>query len=773
MFDRKKIAAFMAGILICAGSAAAPCAAYADNEAETPATTAAAAAQGTYTKSGDFMYSLTPEGNACIEDYTGSAAELVVPDTLDGIPVKELGPTAFGSDHENNKLSVIELPASIDYISADNPFMYCTKLKEIKVSADSSDFCAADGILYNKDKDTLICYPCHKDGKSFTIPDTVKTLGMAAFYASELSDIKCPASLEKIGFFAFGDLYTMEKIDLSGTNVIDIESYAFSGCTMLKEITFPDTLEYIGGGAFARCKSLSEVTLPDSLMEIGQYAFADTGLKEIIIPDSVENIGYSAFGYYTDAATDEFVADENFTIVGSLNSAAQIYATDSDEDYDYQNSFSFLTPDEYQEQKDLLALDRVVSGDFEYAITSNGAVLTQCLSTSDKVTIPEELDGNRIVMIYPICFSTCSASEIILPESITEIREMSFYHCEQLRSITLPASVKVVGNNAFDHCSSLENIEILGAEKIGSSVFCDCTALKKVTVNGCLETWDGSEPFLYCTKLEEINVTEGSGNYSSQNGVLYNKDKTELIAYPVCKPDKEFTAPKSVKTIAMSAFNGAVYLESVSLPSVENINAYAFENCSKLSKVKFSKTLKNIESDAFYNCRSLESLRLPKSVENIGEYAFGFYHQDETDDNENASNDIMVNNFRVYAPKGSYAYRYAESLGVTVIPGTIELLGKNYDVRLLGFLGAMIAALIAILAGKGIARKAKKKKTEKELAEKAAKRRKGKEDDEDDEDDDEPDEDDDELDDDDLEEDEDEEEDESEEEEDEEDTDED
>lgn len=739
MFDRKKTAAFLAGILICAGSAAAPCAAYADNEAETPAVTAAAD-PGTYTKSGDFMYSLTPEGNACIEDYTGSADELVVPDTLDGIPVKELGPTAFGSDHENSKLSVIELPASIDYISADNPFMYCTKLKEIKVSADSSDFCAENGILYSKNKDTLICYPCHKDGTSFNIPDTVKTLGMAAFYASELSDIKCPASLEKIGFFAFGDLYSMEKIDLSGTKVTDIEAYAFSGCTMLKEITFPDTLEYIGGGAFARCKSLSEVTFPDSLTEIGQYAFADTGLSEIIIPDSVENIGYSAFGYYTDAS-GEFAADENFTIVGSLNSAAQIYATDSDEDYDYQNSFNFLTPDEYQEQKDLLALDRVVSGDFEYAITSNGAVLTQCLSTSDKVTIPEEIDGNKIVIIYPICFSTCGASEIILPESITEIREMSFYQCEQLRSITLPASVKVVGNNAFDHCSSLESIEILGAEKIGSSVFCDCTALKKVTVGGCLETWDDSEPFIYCTKLEEINVTDGNGNYSSQDGVLYNKDKTELIAYPVCRQSKEFKAPKSVKTIAMSAFNGAVYLESVSLPSVETISAYAFENCSKLSRVKLSKSLKNIDSDAFYNCRSLESLRLPKSVEEIGEYAFGFYHQEETDDDENAPKDTMVNNFRVYAPKNSYAYRYAESLGVTVIPGTIELFGKNYDVRLLGFLGAMIAALIAILAGKGIAKKAKKKKAEKELAEKrekSAKRRKDEE--EDDEEDDEYDE---------------------------------
>ena len=740
MFDRKKIAAFIAGMLLCAYGAV-PAASFADDEAEPTTVTEESepeegAPYGDYTISGDFMYSKTMDGDARIEDCTASGTELVIPDTIDGLAVKELGTTAFGSDPENCSFTSITIPASVNYISADNPFIYCTKLTEIKVDSGSESYTAEDGVLYNKDKNELIAYPASKSGKSFTVPDSVKKLCAGAFYNSQLSEIKLPKALEEVNYFTFGDMKELKKIDLSGTTVYSLGSYAFSNCEALEEVLLPDTLEDIGGGAFAGCKSITSITLPQSLLSVGQYAFVDTGLTEIDVPDSVESIGYGAFGYSTSMGN--FVANNDFVIVGSSGSAAQRYSVDSDTDYDYVNNFTFLTREAKEEQGELLNLERITSGDFEYAITDNGAVLLSCQSSEAKVTVPEEIDGNKIVKIYPTCFSPCQASEIILPESIDEIREMAFYACPNLKSVIIPASVKTIGNNVFDKCSLLETVEIKGAETMGELVFCDCNALKKLTISGELKEWNDQEPFVDCKALEEITVTDGSGNFTSEDGVLYNKDKTTLIAYPACKADKSFTAPKSVKSIAQSAFYGAVNLESADLSSVTSIESFAFENCKALKSVKLSKKLETLGSDAFYNCTSLKKLRLPKTLTDIGACAFGYCYQEQANSDDPEATNVLVDGFRVYAPKNSTAYKYAKGCGMDVVTGTVELFGKNYDIRLLGFLGGLILAFIAVLIGKSAAKKVKAKKTEKELAEKrekAAERRKKRSEDEAEEDD--------------------------------------
>ena len=130
---------------------------------------------------GDYTYIVRSDDTAEIKSYTGSEKDIVIPDTLDGIAVTELGRSALGSDHENNTFKTVTIPASVTYISADNPFVFCTNLTEIKVAEGSADFCAEDGILYNKDKTEIICYPCCKKVDSFTIPDTVKKVGALRF----------------------------------------------------------------------------------------------------------------------------------------------------------------------------------------------------------------------------------------------------------------------------------------------------------------------------------------------------------------------------------------------------------------------------------------------------------------------------------------------------------------------------------------------------------------------------------------------------------------
>ena len=726
MFNCKKTAAFIAGLILCASSAASPLISLAAPEGavveadeETEEVTDAAE-EDDYKTSGDFKYSLTTDGNIRIEDCTSTAESLVIPDTIDGKKVTELGKTALGKDHENNPYISVSIPASIEYISADNPFMYCTKLKEIKVDSKNTEYTDENGILYSKDKKTLFCYPWCREGDSFTIPEGVTTIGFAAFYSAKLSSLSFPTSLKEIDAFAFGDMIYLKSADLSKTSIDAVPNYAFSQCSTIEKVLLPDSLEVIGGGAFAGCSLIKDITLPESLLSIGQYAFVDTGLDTIIIPDSVQDIGYSAFGYRS-SEYGGIIPMNDFTLVGKIGGAAYTYSTDSDTDYDYKNSFTFLTREQYTEEKELNSLEMSTSGDFTYALKNDNAILIACFSADKTVTVPAELDGYKVVTIYPGCFSSCQAEEIILPDTITEIRESAFLQCPELKSIVIPESVKKIGTTAFAECLKLESIEFKGAETIGQAVFNGCTALKKITAAGCLKEWQDDEPFALCSALEEIIITDGDGNFCSENGILYSKDKTSLICYPANKTGESFKVPDSVKEIGISAFLNNKNIKSVEMNNVERILTYGFEGCTNLSSVKVSEKLTMIDADAFYNCTSLKSLRLYENLDIIGTCAFGYrkdYDAESSEDGEEEeeSKDVIVEGFKLYAPEGSEAYKYAKNAGIEVITNTTEILGKNVDTRFLialcSIVGAAILTILGVIIGKGV----KKKKAESDKA---------------------------------------------------------
>lgn len=456
---------------------------------------------------------------------------------------------------------------------------------------------------------------------------------------------------------------------------------------------------------------------------IGQYAFIDTGLSKITVPDSVSEIGYSAFGYYLDSEGNE-TADSSFVIVGSYGSAAQKYATDKDTEYDYANSFEFRVPEQDEQITEQLSLEKRVFGDYEYAVVNGDAVITACTSDEAVLNVPSEIEGLTVIAVYPVAFTNCLSEEITLPETVTYIREMSFYSCANLKKITLPASLTEIGNNAFDNCTLLETVDTGGAVTIGQNVFLDCPSLKNLTISGNCTSFGGEdeEPFLGCTSLESVTVTSGDGIYSSENGILYNKDKSTIILYPQAKTDKKYKAPKSVKEIGQSAFYHCKYLETADISGVEVLKDYAFEGCEKLKKVKLSKNLTQIGADAFYGCKALTSLRFYDKLTYIGEGAFGeCYNENADTDNidpeitgtdESEPHDMLIEGFKIYADKESMAYEYAEKRNIPIVSGTVLFLGLNIHKGILFGGAGVIAALIAAFITKFIVSKSKKKKSE-------------------------------------------------------------
>jgi hypothetical protein len=154
------------------------------------------------------------------------------------------------------------------------------------------------------------------------------------------------------------------------------------------------------------------------------------------------------------------------------------------------------------------------------------------------------------------------------------------------------------------------------------------------------------------SSLKELNVSKNNKVYSSINGVLFNKAKTKLIAYPSNIQSKSYTVPKSVKTIGKSAFVGNwSYLEKVTLQKgITTIEDNAF-NDTRLKSINIPSTVKTIGNYAFANTL-FNKIKIPKSVTKIGEGAFGYSDYDPYYG--------YINGFVIKGYKGTEAEKYAK-----------------------------------------------------------------------------------------------------------------
>ncbi len=709
MLGHKKTAAFLMSLFIC-GSVIAPVSAFAETtEAETTAQTetsdetqtdasdeeATEAPDSSKIVSGDFTYSLNSDDTANIELYSGSDADVTVPETIDGYTVTDISKDAF----INTEVETISIPACVKYIAGENPFLDSAMLREINVAEGNENYSSQDGILYNKDKTSLLCYPMGKRETSFTIPEGVTTLGVAAFYDTTLQELIFPSTLKEVKRHAVSYNERLTKLDLSNTAVTVISDMAFTYCTALFEFAFPKGLEEINAAAFAGCGALKEIEIPDTVTYIGQNAFAATGLKSVYIPPTVIEIGYCAFGY-----DEDLKADSSFIIIGEYGSVAQTYATDSDAEYEYENNFYFRTPEEAEAEEAYTDMNVQDFGDFQYGTLDGKICITAYTGTDSVVEIPAEINGQPVEILYGGAFFNCAATEIIVPSSVKQISELSFYMCQSLEKLTLSDGLETIKNQAFDECTALKSIEIPGTVKsIGEEIFFGCTALEEITVSSA----------------------EG-GEYCAENGVLYNKDKSVIVAYPASKKDKIYKAPSTVKEILVSAFCDCSYLEEADLSSVEIIGNYCFESCPKLNYVKFSKDLTKIGTTAFYNCTELKSVHLYDKVKEIGNCALGFYYGVDPESETGGYADLPVEGFRIYAEPDTYGATYAESEGFELKSGTVEMFGKHVEkgfiYALSAILGVVVLGVIGIFTGKSI----KKKKAAKAEGSSAADNNSGK-----------------------------------------------
>ena len=303
---------------------------------------------------GNFEYSVRDDGTVEITDYNGSAEKVEIPEKINGKSVTSIGNYAFEYCENITSVTIpdsvtsigfcvfsnctsltsITIPNSVTSISG-GAFENCTSLTAINVASENSNYVSVNGVLYNKDKTTIICYPAGKKDNNYKIPDSVTEIDDYAFNGCiSLSSVTIPNSVTSIGVYAFEYCASLKSITIPDSVPL-VGPGAFSNCTNLTSVTIQNGVMYIGNEAFANCTSLTGITIPDSVTWIGRYSFGGcTNLTSITIPNSVTSIGDYAFGYYYDEYDDSVKKIDNFKIYCYSGTAGEKYAKDNGFDYE-------------------------------------------------------------------------------------------------------------------------------------------------------------------------------------------------------------------------------------------------------------------------------------------------------------------------------------------------------------------------------------------------------------------------------------------------------
>lgn len=478
----------------------------------------------TYETSG-FQWALLSNGGVTITGYSGIGGDIVIPASIDGLPVTEIGYLAF----YNHAVTAVRLPSTLvkiaDFAFYRCPLTYanipasvrsigkeafarCSPLTSIDVEVDNPSYSAYGGMLFTKDMKTLLQCPAGKPD-AVELPDTVTEIAPFAFEGcSKLTTLHLPATITQIGEGAFSACYELLNLTVDSGNqhyssidgvlfdkaastllqypagktgevvipasVVTIGTQAFAGCFRLTTATIPFGVQRIEAGAFFECSNLSTIQLPTSLVAIGAQVFDGCGsLLGVDIPQGVVEIGQGAFnwcgslGYATIPASVTsmgayiFHGCTSLTLI-SVDEANPVYAV-----------------------KDGLLLSK------------DGTQLIKC-------------PGGRVGIVN-------------VPAGVTSVDGNAFFLCGKVTSIILPSSVTAVGGRAFDGCSQLASVSLSpNMEIIYEGLFNNCERLTEILIpKRITEIWEGA--FSGCTMLARLYF-EGDAPVLRQNSVFERID---------------------------------------------------------------------------------------------------------------------------------------------------------------------------------------------------------------------------------------------------------
>ena len=218
------------------------------------------------------------------------------------------------------------------------------------------------------------------------------------------------------------------------------------------------------------------------------------------------------------------------------------------------------------------------------------------------------------------------AKIIDVQRGVTKIDKNVFASLGSVEEVRLPDGLVSIGDNSFNLSSELQTVEFPESlESIGTEAFMGCTSLNNVVIPGNVSSI-GANAFAGCISVKEFNVSSENSSFTAVDGVIFTKDKKELVMYPAGKRAEEYTIPDGTVKIREKAFAYNENLKKIVIPeSVSEIGDYAFYYCDSLKtadlKCDNQSCLKSIGSYAFYGCK-FKNIFIPFGTEVIGDDAF-------------------------------------------------------------------------------------------------------------------------------------------------------
>lgn len=386
----------------------------------------------------------------------------------------------------------------------------------------------------------------------------------------------------------------------------EIANSAYSNNTKVKVVAIPYGVTSIGNSAFYQCTNLTGVEIPDSVTSIGKNAFYYcSNLTSVDIPYSVTSIGGDAFSI--------------------CQKLSDVYITDIDAwcNIDFGGGPSDYTPYTanplYYAKNLYLNNELVTELVIPDTVTEIKPYAFYGCNSLTSVEIPDS-----VTSIGKGIFSDCtSLTSAVIGDGVTSIGDSMFADCKNLTSIELPESVTSIGKSAFLRCFNLPNITIPNnVTSIGKDAFFACRKLTDIEISSNVNSI-GESAFGSCEKLSTITVTANNTVYKSIDNVLYTKDGRTLMQYAPAKSETSFTIPSSVTSISSRAFAECANLSSIVIPDgVTSVGSYAFNSCDKLASVVIGNGITNIDTYTFNMCYKLQNVTIGPSVTDIGYNAF-------------------------------------------------------------------------------------------------------------------------------------------------------
>ncbi len=524
-----------------------------------------------------------------------------IPDEIQGVPVVAIGEKAF---YNKKNVTSISIPKTVTSIG-DQAFRGCSALVSISVAEENERYSTDEmGVLFNKDKTTLILCPVGFKG-DYVIPHSVTAICEYGFFAcSALTSVRIPAGVTEIMTSTFENCGKLSSVTIPDS-VVKIGKYAFDSCNALKQLTIPYGVQVIEAHAF-ESSGLVSVSIPDSVITIGDQAFYwCSDLLSVTIPDSVTWMGSCVF--YWCHKLESVTIGSGLSLIG--------YGAF----YDCENLTSVTIKEGVQEIGDsafnsCLSLSSVhipqsitaigdasfansglTSVDISAAVTYIGSnAFMGCPQLTgiwvDKGNSNYSSDYRGV--LYNKDYTTLLqgggglAGEFYVLGSVTTIAENAFAFNTHLQYLSITASVKEIGDRAFFACDGLVEVTIHnGVTRIGKEAFYNCDKLRIVSLPRSINHI-GERAFSMCLSLDRIYVDSGNTHYKSTvEGALLTKDGTTLIC--TGKADSSYyIIPEGVITLGELALSNLRELEYLSIPAtLKQVGYSAFRFCKKIDTI--------------------------------------------------------------------------------------------------------------------------------------------------------------------------------------------